>query len=338
MWKKFEEWGWYENLEGKEERFFSLDDTRDVRPYVTTHTWSLEKIFCRRKNSRYIAIVEGSGAITKEQMRSSLICSVLGSALIIFMVFSLLLYLGLGAAGSFFLVAIGVFCYYPSFKSSYQTYKSGREVALARASKPENSERDLNGTPKTSKALYRVEEYFRICKPTVRFSWILFGLETVLFFVYPFASLISVENYPLAILFLIVAGISLLRHYVNAAVVLEETGHMNLVDGATEEEVWKSQSRLNEITGSITRGRSRGAWTAVLGAVCFVFFALFLGAIGAEVDTLATFDTPYTYTSDFYYAQQDSLRYPSCQLTSDLGASPLTSMAGEQCYRCDECD
>lgn len=27
---------------------------RDVRPYVTSYTWSLEKIFCRPKNSRYI--------------------------------------------------------------------------------------------------------------------------------------------------------------------------------------------------------------------------------------------------------------------------------------------
>ena len=90
-------------------------------------------------------------------------------------------------------------------------------------------------------------------------------------------------------------------------------------------------SRLNEINGNITRGRSRGAWTAVLGSFCFVFLALLLGAVGSDVENLATFDTPYSYSHDFYYEQQDSLRYPSCQLTSDLGESPLTSMASMYC-------
>jgi hypothetical protein len=34
---------------------YSIDDARDVRPFVTFHTWGLEKIFCRPHNSRYIA-------------------------------------------------------------------------------------------------------------------------------------------------------------------------------------------------------------------------------------------------------------------------------------------
>jgi lipase ATG15 len=101
---------------------------------------------------------------------------------------------------------------------------------------------------------------------------------------------------------------------------------MNLVDGATEQELWKNQARLSEIVGNITRGRSRNAWMAVLGGFSFVFVALFLGAVGAQEENTAA-DQPYEYLPDFTYLQKDSLQYPTCELTSDLGESPLTSMA-----------
>lgn len=188
-------------------------------------------------------------------------------------------------------------------------------------------------TEKPSEAVYFVEERYRITRPSKRFVMTIFAVEVFLFFVYPVVSLFAVDNYPLAIIFIVVSGISMLRYYVNAAIVLEETGHMNVVDGKSEKEIWKNQSRLNEIIGNITRGRSRGMWLAVLGTFGFVFVALFLGAVGTEVDSLATFDLPFTYTDAFYYEQKDSLRYPTCQLTSDLGEkNPLQSMAG-MCLR-----
>ena len=46
----------------------------------------------------------------------------------------------------------------------------------------------------------------------------------------------------LPILYIVVVGFSALRYYINAAVVLEETGHMDLVDGKTPKEVWKEKS------------------------------------------------------------------------------------------------
>lgn len=105
---------------------------------------------------------------------------------------------------------------------------------------------------------------------------------------------------------------------------------MDLCDGTTEREKWRSQSRLNEIIGNITRGRSRGAWMAVLGVVGFCFLALGAGAIGtSEAARQGSDDTQLIYLNDFEYTQLDSLRYPSCQLTSDLGESPITTMAGK---------
>jgi hypothetical protein len=328
----------YEHLdEGSEQRIYTLDDARDVRPYVTSYTWNLEKIFCRTRNSRYIAIIKGPGAITKSQMRSSVICSIIGTGLIFFFFFSVLLYLGLGIVFTMFLVAVAVIIALPTLKSTYRLYKLG--VGLIRLKiltgfiarvedREEVIESSENGdTP--SEAVYVVEENYRVSRPTIFFCWIMFLLEVVIFFVYPFFSLFLVGNYPLALLFIIVAGISGVRFYINASIALEETGTMDLVGGGTEEEVWKKQSRLNHIVGNITRGRSRGAWMAVLGSLAFMTLGLFLGAVGTDVETMVTWDTPFVYTNDFEYKQENSLRYPTCTLTAGAANDgPLTTMAG----------
>lgn len=123
MYKRLIKWGWFIDLAGREERYYKIDDVRDVRPYVTSYTWNLEKIFCRRKNSRYIMIVKGPGAVTREQMRSSLFCSIIGSCLIAFLVFSILYYLGMGVVFSMFGVAIGILIFYPSIRSTVRLYR-----------------------------------------------------------------------------------------------------------------------------------------------------------------------------------------------------------------------
>lgn len=331
-------WGFYTAIEPKKERIFSIDDARDVRPYVTAYTWSLEKIFCRPKNSRYIAIIRGPGAVTQAQLRSSMACSVVGSFLIFFLYFSVLFYLQLGPSFTVLLLAVGVLVSYPSLKSAYDLYKTRKELTVGwsetdKMRSPDETEAGANlasrrSSEKESECVYFVEEVYRVTRPTAKFCWIMFGLELGFFFVYPLIALFSVGNYPLGIMFGIFTGITLLRYYVNAAVVLEETGRMDLVDGANEAELWKNQSRLNEIVGNITRGRSLYAWMTVLGSLGLVFLALFLAAVGTNQETTSDSSQPRTFSYDFEYVQQDSLRYPSCRLSSDLGASPLTSMAG----------
>jgi hypothetical protein len=175
--------------------------------------------------------------------------------------------------------------------------------------------------------VYLVEEVYRVTRPTRRFCFLMFFLEVSLFFVYPLASLFSVGNYPLGVMFAVFVGVSFLRYYVNAAVVLEETGRMDLVDGSNEAELWKNQSRLNEIVGNITRGKSLGVWMSVLGSLGFIFLGLMLGAVGSNTEVPAV-EAPKQFLYNYEYIQADSLRYPTCRLSNDLGTSPLTSMAG----------
>jgi lipase ATG15 len=325
-WDFLERLGLYEKIETAE-RIYTVDDARDIRPFVTSQSWSLEKIFCRPKDSRYIAIVKGPGALSRMQMRSSLVCSLIGNFLIFLLILALLTWLELGGVFTCLILAVGVIVALPGLKSSYKLFKITKQLVLATSDADERTTReDYQGeTTSASEGVYLVVENYRVSRATPRLCCMMLAIEIGLFFVWPLISLFGVGNYPLGIFFIIVTGFTGMRYYVNAAVVLEETGRMDLVDGDTEKELWKNESRLNSIVGDITRGRSRSAWISILGFFGFTFVALFLGAIGQQEEDTAV--KPYAYLPDFVYEQKDSLRYPSCELTSDLGESPLTAIA-----------
>jgi hypothetical protein len=89
-------------------KLFTLDDVQENRTYVTKYTWSLERVFCRPANSRYIAIVNGPGALTKAQLRSSLVCSFIGTGLILLLLVSILVWMSIpgGFVAIVFLIAV----------------------------------------------------------------------------------------------------------------------------------------------------------------------------------------------------------------------------------------
>jgi len=343
----FVKWGWYEEYE-EPKRFYSIDDARDVRPYVTSHTWSLEKYFCRPRNSRYIAIIQGAGAVTRAQMKSNVVCTILGSFLVFFLLLALFVWGGAGFPVTFFLMAIAVLLAIPNFKSSWRLYNVSKDIIFARTeSKKQDdgpntfTERDLAEysfseraqdsfvlKQSDSEGLYMVEESFRTSRPKTRTAWVLFCTEVALGFFWPTLSLFAVGNWPLALWYALIIGVSGLRYYVNAAVAMEEVGHLDLVDGKTEREIWQNQTRLNEIVGNITRGKSRRAWMIVISILAFMFLALFAGAVGTDVESSEIEDPTYTYVNAFEYKPlKNSLRYPTCYISSDLQESPLTSMA-----------
>lgn len=347
----FVKFGWFEKYPAPR-RFYSVEDARDVRPFITSHTWSLERMFCRSKNSRYIAIIKGSGAVTRAQMKSSLLCSIIGSFLVFFVILAILVYLEAGTAATCFLLVFAFLVSFPNFKSTYRLYSVAKDIILARTSRKFEAatqggdndpvtERDLDSirfsererddfvAPKTdSEGLYLVDELYRVNRPTNLTAWILFYIELTLIFLWPTVSLFFIGNWPLAISYAVVVGVSGMRHYLNAAVVMEEVGHMNLVDGESERELWRNQSRLNEIVGNISRGRSRTAWVSVISFFTLAFLALFAGAVGSDQEKTEIEDPTYHYMQDYMYSPiENSLRYPTCQLTSDLQESPLTSMA-----------
>jgi len=342
----FVKWGWFEEY-SEPHRYFSVEDARDVRPYITSHTWSLEKIFCRPKNSRYVAIIKGSGALTRAQMKSSIFCSIIGTFLILFLILSLLVYLEAGAVATGFLLVIAILSFIPTAKSTYSLYLSAKDIISIRTrGKTEygadaGTERDLaavsyeeRDSPSfvlkatDSEGLFLAEENYRVTRPSNRTAWVFFYIEFLILFVWPTISLFSVGNWQLGLTYFVIVGASGLRYYFNAAIVLEEVGHMDMVDrGSSERDFWRNQSRLDDIVGKITRSRSKGMWVGIIATFAMIFLALFAGSF--DQSTTAEIEDPsYTYLTEFEYKPvENSLRYPTCHLTSDLQESPLTAMA-----------
>jgi hypothetical protein len=340
-------------FEPVEERTYSLEDAQDQRPFVTKNTWSLEKIFCRPRNARYVVVIDGPSKLTRPQMRSSLICAFIGYALIILVISSFLVWLDIG--GAFVLIAciLILLIAWPSIGNTWRIARISRDVLEIRTELTTEQKNDtvkdrpqdpdveemegmVEDTPPPDEAntnaemesegMFYVWDHYRITRPSENFCWIMFALEIGLLFVWPFIGLLVAENWAIASLFFVIAFISGIRYFFNAAIALEEVGSLDYVKGKTEGVRWKKRARINDIVGNITRGRSMNAWTTVLMVFIFVFLALFLGAVATNSESTSDTDQ-YQFVPEFYYAQQEDLPYPTCDFGKGLENSPSRAMA-----------
>jgi hypothetical protein len=319
--------------------------------------------------------VEGPGALTRAQFRSSFICSLLGTFLIVFIFISFLVWFEL--SGVFVLLAfiVMVLIAYASLRNTLTLYKLHKDLidirTLKKEKRDEQSENEVMGiesndvspSPGTamdktkservweisgkrpSEAVYLVEEVKRITQPSEKFCYAMFILEFVFLFLWPTITLFMV-SWNVAILFVIVAIVSAARHYINAAVLIEETGNMDLVGGSSEKKIWRNKSRLNTIVTTITAGKTKKLWLSILGGenlmnlhapfllnvtnrvyalddsfrtvAGFAYLAIYLGAVGSNTDPNAEGLT-YLPKSYYYPPQSDDMRYASCSLTNIRG-------------------
>ncbi len=356
-------------------RLYTLEDVQDYRPFLTKDTWGLEKIFCRPRNSRYIAIVEGPGALTQSQLRSSLLCSLVGTALIILVVISFLVWFQIPGAFVAILFFISLVFSWNALVNTRNLFKIGKDIVdvkrgKIKANDDENEEtecaepvkkKDINSSAeetwhenpeganksnfsprvesrrfwdkvgaKPSEAVYLVSEYTRVNEASCAFCWLMMRFEVAIVYIYPLITLFLI-NFNLAVLFFICATISGIRHYINITAVIEETGNMDLVGGDTEKAKWKNKSRLNNIVGHVTAGKSRNVWVSILGCCGLTVLALFLGAIGASTENTNT-DT-FTYLPNFYYRPlTDDMRYPTCTLSNMNGGFGENSTLADYAY------
>lgn len=390
LYSKFVRWKWLSTEGGlglfaKLEtpiQHYTLADVTGERPFVTANSWTLETIYCRPSSARYVAVLQGPGALTRPQLRASLVCAVLGNIMIVFLVAAILAWLGLPGFGVLAIVILVlVFGMYPSIKSSIRLLLMTKNLLLAldsneandanargdieneaavekeevdhkkgEAEKDDSSPGDADTEAKVkadsgenyevinveqpetaqergfvlhgeeSEGIYQVWETYRITAVTERMCWIIFGLEFALLFLWPLVALYIIGNYATATLFFFIALFSGLRTYLNAAIVLEETGTLDLVDGAKGTRAhWHNQSRLSTIVTKITRSPARGVWMNVLCTFLVTFLLLFGVAISQEGDTSNT--SVFTYAPDFEYLQEDaSLMYPTCTIGKGLEA------------------
>ena len=260
-------------------RLHTIDDVGDRRPWLTKYSWSLEKVFCRDPDSRYVAIVKGPGALRRGQIRSSAVCSFIGTGLILLVFLSFLVWLRLGGVVIAFLFAIAVILAYRSLDNARRLASVTKDLLeiegifkqatgadpQAKTEDEESPEENARSPNEASEAVYLTTQYERINEPTELFCWIMLGLEMAVWYFYPLITLFMLGNSAVGCLFFVVASVSGIRYYMNALMVIEETGNMDLVDGVTEDERWTNQSRLNEVVEAITAGKARRVWVNILG-------------------------------------------------------------------------
>jgi hypothetical protein len=327
LYSKFTMWKWtsrfFDRFEEPGRRTYTLEDARGVRPFITRHTWSLEKLYCRQKDSRYVAVVDGPSALTRAQMRSNVVCALLGHFLVILLVASFLTWCALDWKFVLIVVILVVIYMFPSIRQSWRISNMTRDLILARnevkgdAERPSKEDWTNSDGSRESEGLFHVWEVYRMTKPKELVCWFTFAGEVIFLYIWPFVSLMAVSNWAIAVLFFFVALFTFLRYYFNAAIVLEEVGNLDYIHGDSQFEVWRKRNRVNDIVGNITRGRSRRGWLYVLCLFLFVFFALFLGALAyGQADSSSSLT--YTYLPGFYYEQQQDLPYPTCRLGKGL--------------------
>jgi hypothetical protein len=252
----------FTDLSDAPKEIYTMDDVQDYRPFLTRSSWSLERIFCRPEHSRYITIVRGPGALTRGQLRSSVICSVLSIILIALLVTGFLVWFDAPTEVIIFFLAVVFMVWYPSLKNTWNLIKLGKDlVAVKRAKKrkfarksmgvsstggrvaveeSQNDPEEGNGrgrpvprqdsltwqsTRKTeeSEAVYHITKIERVREATDLLCWITFVFEIGVFFFWPSVALFLIDT-NLALFFFSLSIVSNLRWYINVTTAIQETG------------------------------------------------------------------------------------------------------------------
>jgi hypothetical protein len=236
--------------------------------------------------------VQGPGALTTSQFRSSIVCSLIGTFLIVLIFVSFLVWFDLSGIFVFFAFVVVVLVAYASLWNTITVFKLHKDLVGVGTLTKEGNEQDAEAeetefgkekpspspsVPRTksekawavtgkrpSEAVFVIQERKRITQPSEKFCHAMFGFECLFFFLWPTITLFMI-SWNVAILFVVVASVSAVRHYVNAAVIIEETGDIELVGGSTPKKRWRNKSRLITIVSSITAGKTKKLWISILG-------------------------------------------------------------------------
>lgn len=311
------------------QRNYSLEEVLGFSPFTTAQSWSLEKIYCRnRKRGRQVAIVHGPSALTPQQVKSSFACAIIGSFLAIILPLALLVWMDFGSILIVIVILLLLLCCIPNFRSNRRLYKKYKEITKV-VEENATTKGSTRGSV-ASQAIYQVYELYRLNRPSPAFCYAVLGVELFFLFLWPLIFLFGSGNWPIAILFTCVGFFSLVRHYLNASVVLKELGTfgelgsknvfgVNLtkskhMDKGTDKK-WKAKSRLSAIVTNVSRGRARTGFTWIFAIIVLVVFVLFFAAVGTGTNTEPEESAQnFNALPDFYYEERPNIPYQTCQM------------------------
>ena len=298
-------------------REYSVDEVLEFTPYITRSSWGLESIYCRQRNTQFIAIIDGISAITSGQVKSSIACFVYGRLITVLVLVSLLSWIGLPVGGLVFVIILYALASYSSVRKTLGL----RSVHQATFTQGDGISRDVDRTKK-SDGLYQVQQIFRISEPKPIYCWIVLCLAIVVFYIFPAIALFNAGNNRVGTVFIVAGIVTVLRNIFSAPAVLRELGSLEGIevnnvekDGISE---WREKHRLGKIVGDISVGPRSNFWIRVFLFFVFIFCAIFLSAIALGVDDGASDKVIFAPKEEFYYEGSSALNYAACAMGHNI--------------------
>lgn len=290
-------------------RFYSIDEVRGQSSFLTNSTWGLESIYCRNRQKRFVAVVEGESSLTISQVLSSFLCFLIGVVFTLFVFVSFMVWFQLPPG------AIGVVC---GIYILWCINSVRGAVGLKRVYEKLREEVYVSDK---AEVIYQVSEIFRINEPTEKLCWVVLFLEMLLLFILPFGALLHGGNIPVGTLFIFVSIITFARRYCNSTVAVQEYGTLDGIEAdnaitdrsaAAMDEEWREKHRLGKIMSEISSGKKNDFWVRVFIFFVLAFCGVFMSAIVVGANDGA--EESLKLTSAFSYAGNKNLEYTSCQL------------------------
>ncbi len=297
--------------EGLPKPLYTINQARGNMSFVTKSTWSLQRLFCRCGGILSgIPVTFGESGITEQQMNSTIACKLLGSLLIVLLLAGAVVWLGVeGASLAIFLLILCVLF-----------------ITIAASTLPLLHVRD--DIVKGNETL-RFWKMNSITRPTDMFVVVFIGIQVLGLYIIPLAYLGAVNNDQTAGLYASLGFFSLVRHYMNPSILLQERGPgYFIVDSDDPQKNWNKKSRFYHIV-QLGSDDARRFWSFLYGFFILVFVMIVLLAAndfttGAVEDQNYGFtDNPLTLLSGFEYPGQPHLPYPTCRMKKGVNVGDL---------------
>jgi lipase ATG15 len=301
----------FERLD-KPERFFTAEEIRDVEPFLTRYNWSLEKMCCRDSRRSTVIAAQGPAALQNSQIWSSLACSILASLIVLLLITGSLVWLNTDKVVIALIAVLCLLCcLLPMVKDSYSLYRTYEGIYNIR-----DTEEDQ---------IFQVWETLCISRPRARLCYMIFIFEIVLFFIWPLGTLYANNTNSVATVFFVLGFFTCFRIYFDPSAVLARTGMVPIYSSrSARNSINKlvSQAQISEIIGKITQSPSVGRWMWVFGILVLMLYLMFLSVVNSDSDVSPSDRPEIILLPDFYYPPQQSLAYPSCELTKGFRFPP----------------
>ena len=223
-------------------RSYKPEEVVDTPSIMTKNNWTMQKMWCSgniRQNSMIIA--RGPSALSPDQIKLSVLCTILSAVLSVLTLVGILVWMNTGA-GSYIIVAIlsMIYCIVPLAKNSremHQMYLTVREDA-------NTSEED------TGASLIQVWETVRITQPKPWYCYARVVTEFFFLFLWPFAVMLVKRNYPVALIFLCLGSFTFIWRYFDAATVLAEYGPIAKINELTHLQKYRTSEIVEGIVNN----------------------------------------------------------------------------------------